>query len=49
MNSAANPGLHWTFHPIVDFGIATLTAFAEKDSPEDVTFEDLERFMKYGR
>jgi len=39
--------LHWTYHPIVDVGIATLIAFAEKDLPEDVTFGDLEKFAEY--
>jgi len=42
-----NAGLKWTNHPLVDVGIATLIVFAEKDSPEKVTFEDLEKFAKY--
>lgn len=42
-----NIGLKWTNHPIVDVGVATLTAFAEKNIPEEVTFEDLEKFAKY--
>lgn len=47
MNKTKKVDLHWTFHPIVDVGVATLTAFAEKESPDDVTFEDLEKFAEY--
>jgi CRISPR-associated protein Cst1 len=47
LKASEKAGLQWTYHPIVDVGIATLTAFAGKDSPEDVTFGDLERFAEY--
>lgn len=47
MNKNEKVGLHWTYHPIVDVGVATLTAFAEKESPDEVTFGDLERFAEY--
>ncbi|RKX78625.1 MAG: type I-B CRISPR-associated protein Cas8b1/Cst1 [Spirochaetes bacterium] len=40
-------GLSWTGHPIVDAGVATLTAFAEKNYPDEVTFADLEKFVRY--
>ncbi len=40
-------GLKWTSHPLVDFGIATITAFSEHKSPEEVTYDDLKKFAKY--
>jgi CRISPR-associated protein Cst1 len=45
-------GLHWTGHPLVDHGIATLVAFAgaEREGvsrPEDVTATDLEAFAVF--
>lgn len=47
MNITEKVGLHWTYHPIVDVGIATLTAFVNKETPDDVTFNDLEEFAEY--
>jgi CRISPR-associated protein Cst1 len=47
LKSTDQAGLHWTYHPFVDVGVATLTAFAERVSPEDVTLGDLEKFAKY--
>jgi len=35
------PLLNWTGHPLVDVGIATLCAIAEKDRPEELTDGDL--------
>jgi CRISPR-associated protein Cst1 len=35
--------LSWTGHPLVDVGIATLCALVNKESPEDLTLEDLDR------
>lgn len=43
----ASAGLRWTLHPLVDMGIATLTAFAGRDRPDEVTVADLERFASY--
>lgn len=43
----AAAGLRWTGHPLVDMGIATLVAFAERTRPDEVTFDDLERFATY--
>lgn len=40
-------GLKWTGHAIIDMGIASLVVFAEKTAPEEVTFDDLEKFAKY--
>jgi CRISPR-associated protein Cst1 len=34
--------LKWTGNPFVDSGIASTLAYREKDSPEDITFEDLQ-------
>ncbi len=39
--------LRYTGHPIVDVGIATITAFAEKERPEEVTEADLDRVADY--
>ncbi len=47
MKATDKAGLQWTYHPIVDVGIATLAAFADRNSPEDVTFGDLEKFAEY--
>lgn len=40
-------GYHWTGHPLVDMGIATLTAFADCDSPEKITEGDMQEFARY--
>jgi CRISPR-associated protein Cst1 len=40
-------GLKWRSHPLIDFGIATITAFSEHESPEEVTYGDLKKFAKY--
>jgi CRISPR-associated protein Cst1 len=39
--------LRYTGHPFVDVGVAAITAFAERTSPEDVTSEDLERMAEF--
>lgn len=39
--------LHYTNHPLVDVGIATLTAMSHKPNPESVTLEDLEQCAQY--
>lgn len=39
--------LHYTYHPLIDVGIATLTAMSRKPKPENVTIEDLERCAEY--
>lgn len=39
--------LRYTGHPLVDVGVATITAFAEKHQPEQITQEDLEEFGKF--
>lgn len=36
-------GLRWTGHALVDVGIAGLCAFAERERPEELTFEDLDK------
>lgn len=45
--SGRSAGLRWVLHPLVDMGIATLTAFANRERPEEVTLEDLEEFAAY--
>jgi len=37
----------WTGHPLVDMGTSILVAFSDKENPEDLTEEDLEKFVKY--
>ena len=39
--------LRYTGHPLVDVGVATITAFAEKRDPSKVTESDLERFAEF--
>ncbi len=39
--------LRYTGHPLLDVGVATITAFANKDDPARVTEEDLERVAAY--
>lgn len=39
--------LHYTGHPLVDVGIATLTAFSRKDDPEALDAADLEAASRY--
>ncbi|MGE5058658.1 MAG: type I-B CRISPR-associated protein Cas8b1/Cst1 [Betaproteobacteria bacterium] len=37
----------WTNHPLVDMGIASLVAFAKKNTPEEITSSDVEAFATY--
>ena len=37
-----NAGLKWTGHPLVDVGVATLCAMADKTEPEQLTLTDLD-------
>lgn len=39
--------LRYAGHPIVDAGIATITAFSHKREPEEVTLEDLDEIANY--
>lgn len=39
--------LKYTGHPLVDVGVATITAFAEKEDPSEVTEEDMGRIADY--
>ncbi|MDI6711144.1 MAG: type I-B CRISPR-associated protein Cas8b1/Cst1 [Bacillota bacterium] len=39
--------LNYTGHPLYDVGVATVTAFAEKDTPEAVTEEELEKVASF--
>lgn len=39
--------LEYTGHPIVDVGIATIVAFANKDSPQELVDEDFENIADY--
>jgi CRISPR-associated protein Cst1 len=39
--------LRFCGHPFVDIGVATITAFAQKENPEDLALEDLERMANY--
>lgn len=39
--------LHFTGHPLVDVGVATVTAFSEKERPEDVTEQDLDSMAEF--
>ncbi|MBI4330808.1 MAG: type I-B CRISPR-associated protein Cas8b1/Cst1 [Chloroflexi bacterium] len=48
MSETVGPaGYHWTGHPLVDMGVATLTAFSGRNRPEEMTPDDLEKFAKY--
>jgi hypothetical protein len=40
-------GLRWTEHPLIDTGVAALTAFAQHDEPAEVTFDDLREFADF--
>jgi CRISPR-associated protein Cst1 len=40
-------GFRWTGHPLVDMGIAILTAFGDRRSPAQLTRADLERFATF--
>jgi len=40
-------GLRWTGHALVDVGIAALTSFSNRETPEQVTWDDLEGFARY--
>ena len=39
--------LEYTGHPLVDVGIATITAFAGKRRPDELTKEDLDAVADY--
>lgn len=39
--------LEYTGHPLIDVGIATIVAFADKDSPDELTEADLESIAEY--
>ena len=39
--------LKYTGHPLVDVGVATITAFAGKQRPEDLTEADLDSIADY--
>jgi CRISPR-associated protein Cst1 len=39
--------LHLTGHPLFDVGLAAITAFVDKDAPEDLTQDDLEKVADY--
>jgi CRISPR-associated protein Cst1 len=39
--------LNYTGHPLVDVGVATITAFAGKDDPADLTETDLDEIADY--
>lgn len=39
--------LKYTGHPLVDVGLATMTAFANKDSPEELVEADLEAITEF--
>lgn len=39
--------LNYTGHPLVDVGIATIMAFAEKDDPTELTEADLDKVAEY--
>jgi CRISPR-associated protein Cst1 len=41
------PILRWTGHPLVDAGVAALTAFAGKRDPAEVTGEDLAAYAEF--
>jgi CRISPR-associated protein Cst1 len=45
--SGARPTLGFTGHPLLDVGIATITAFAGKRDPAQVTIDDLEAIADY--
>ncbi len=39
--------LRYTGHPLIDVGLATLAAYAGRDSPEELTEADLEKFAEW--
>lgn len=39
--------LHYTGHPLLDVGVATITAFAAKEDPADLTEDDLHAIADY--
>jgi CRISPR-associated protein Cst1 len=39
--------LHYTGHPLFDVGLAAITAFVDKDIPEEITEDDLDRVADY--
>jgi CRISPR-associated protein Cst1 len=41
------PLLHYTGHPFLDVGVATITAFVQKADPGEVTEADLEQVIAY--
>jgi hypothetical protein len=40
-------GLRWTGHALVDVGIAGACAYAQRQRPEDLTLEDLDRVSAF--
>lgn len=47
MSNEPITGLQYTGHPLIDVGIATIIAFAHKDSPDELTPADLESIADY--
>lgn len=45
--AASTSPYRWTYHPLVDMGIASLLAFAGRQRPEELTPGDLESFARY--
>jgi CRISPR-associated protein Cst1 len=39
--------LHYTGHPLIDVGVAVITAYADKTNPTDVTEDDLAKIATY--
>ncbi len=39
--------LHYTGHPLFDVGLAAITAFVDKDIPEEITEDDLTKVADY--
>jgi CRISPR-associated protein Cst1 len=39
--------LHYTGHPLFDVGLATITAFARKEDPAELTLDDLDKVAGY--
>lgn len=44
-----NPILKWTGHPLVDAGVAGITAFSGAFDPSEVTAQDLDDFARWAR
>src|SRR5579885_313949 len=45
--NAARPIVRFVDQPIIDVGVATIMAFNDRDAPEQVTKEDLDRIVTY--